>query len=341
MITGASPTGASPTETAQTITSASGSVTTVPAGQVRLNAFRDTRTAADLEWQKPFLRSFLATIGGHVSREKDYQLPRRQREARAGPPAAPHHAHRGRRGQSRPRASRPGGIPAGLSEEGAASGPGSSPKDVSSVALGLSQVVSRRWLVGLNATRTLERGYLTEPYKVLSLLDGTTGLPTGQLTERRPASRERGSLLASSVYHLTDDVVFLSYRYYRDDWRIRSHTLDARYRRELGGGRYLEPHLRYYSQSPAAFYRSALVDGAPLPEFATADYRLGPLRSATLGATFGFRIPDQPGEWTVRAEYIRQFGDGHPADAVGVQRGFDLFPAVDIGSLLVGYSIEF
>ena len=78
-----------------------------------------------------------------------------------------------------------------------------------------------------------------------------------------------------------------------------------------------------------------------LPELATADYRLGALRSATIGATYGFRIPDRPGEWTVRAEYIGQFGNRHPADAVGVQRQFDLFPTVNIGSLLIGYSVEF
>jgi hypothetical protein len=83
------------------------------------------------------------------------------------------------------------------------------------------------------------------------------------------------------------------------------------------------------------------VDGAPLPELATADYRLGALRSATIGATYGFRIPGRPGEWTIRAEYIGQFGNGHPGDAVGIQRQFDLAPRVDIGSLVIGYSIEF
>jgi hypothetical protein len=43
----------------------------------------------------------------------------------------------------------------------------------------------------------------------------------------------------------------------------------------------------------------------------------------------------------VRAEYIRQWGDGHPGDVVGVQRTFDLFPAVSIGSLTAGYSVQF
>lgn len=340
VITGASPSGASPTGQTQTTTSASGTVTTVPVGQVPTSSFKDSRYAADLEWQKPFLRSFLSTIGGHVSREKDYQslgangklsldlLQRRTTLTVGG-------------GVNRDRVFPVGGIPLALSDGSARSGSVSSSKDVSTVMLGLSQILTRRWLVGLNATRTLERGYLTEPYKVLSVLDGVTGTPLGQRMEKRPATRDRRSVLASSTYHLTDDVLYLSYRYYQDDWRVRSHTFDARYRRELGGDTYLEPHLRYYAQTAASFYRFSLVDGAPLPELATADYRLGALRTATIGATYGFHLPDRPGEWTVRAEYIAQFGDGHPGSAVGIQRQFDLFPTVNIGSLLVGYSLEF
>ena len=77
----------------------------------------------------------------------------------------------------------------------------------------------------------------------------------------------------------------------------------------------------------------------PLPTFASSDNRIGPLRTITLGATYGFRIPNTPGEWGVRAEYMRQWGNGHPADAPGVQRNFNLFPALDVGTLLVTYSL--
>ena len=148
-------------------------------------------------------------------------------------------------------------------------------------------------------------------------------------------------MLTSSTYHLTEDVLYLSHRYYWDDWGVRSHTADLRYRRELGGGKYLQPHVRYYRQTSADFFVFGVRQDLPLPEFATSDYRLGALRGLTVGATYGFHILDRSGEWTVRAEYMRQFGNGHPPNAVGVQRGYDLFPAVNIGTLLVGYSVNF
>jgi hypothetical protein len=220
------------------------------------------------------------------------------------------------------------------------------PKRVNSGMAGFSQILTRRWMVGVNGTLSVEDGYLTEPYKVVSLMDPSTGLTVGQVTENRPSRRNRRDILSSTVYHFTRDVLYLSHRYYWDDWGVRSNTVDLKYRRELGENElgkdvYLQPHLRYYAQTPADFFTFGLVHGAPLPAFISSDERLGPLRTATLGATLGFSALGTPGEWSIRAEYIRQFGKGHPNNVVGVQRDFDLFPPVNIGSLVVAYSVPF
>lgn len=361
-VSGASPSGGSPSLTAQTVTGASGTVRSVAAGQTPLRSYRDQRYAADLEWQKPFLRSFVSTLGGNFSRERDYQsagvsgklaLDLMQRRTTLTAGGAYNHDL----------VFPDGGIPVGLGDANApVTPPGGDDdarlgvaaedgegggaretrsKDVSSAMVGISRVASRRWLLGVNATRTFERGYLTEPYKVVSVVDATTGAPTTLLNEKRPDRRVRNSVLGSSVYHLAEDVLYLSYRYYWDDWQVRSHTADLKYRHELGNERFLEPHLRFYEQGAAEFFRFSLVDGATLPRYATADGRLGDLRSLTAGATVGFRLPGSNGEWTVRAEYIAQLGKSHPADAIGIQRDFDLAPRLDIGSVLVGYSVGF
>ncbi|HEU4402181.1 MAG TPA: DUF3570 domain-containing protein, partial [Candidatus Polarisedimenticolia bacterium] len=71
-ITGASPRGSLPSGQTQTVTSASGNVTTLSAGEIPMRKFMDTRLALDGEWLRSF-KSFTPTIGGHFSREKDYQ----------------------------------------------------------------------------------------------------------------------------------------------------------------------------------------------------------------------------------------------------------------------------
>jgi hypothetical protein len=136
-------------------------------------------------------------------------------------------------------------------------------------------------------------------------------------------------------------VFYATYRYYWDDWGVKSHTVDLKYRTDLPEHDWLQPHLRYYTQTAADFFVFGLPLGAPLPRYATSDFRLGPLHSATLGLTYGCPVPNAPGEFTVRGEYMRQWGDGHPSTALGTQRTMDLFPSLDTFTLVAGYSVQF
>jgi hypothetical protein len=165
-------------------------------------------------------------------------------------------------------------------------------------------VLTRRWLIGVNVSRTWENGYLTEPYKVVSLLNAN-GIQTGTLREKRPDTRRRTSVQVNSAYHLTREVLSLSYRRYEDDWGVRSNTVDARYRIPYDNESWLEPHVRVYQQTAADFFHQGFRDNAPLPRYASADLRLGRLRARSRsGPPTGFRVGDLPGEWYVRAEYI-------------------------------------
>lgn len=340
VVTGATPTGGIPSTTVQTTTTPSGRVQTQSVGTVPTSKFSDTRAVLDLGWVKPW-SSWLATdIGAHYSKEKDYQslggngkvsisFMRGLTTLTVGggyndDTVTPHH-----------------GTRAPFSDGTVILDNDSNPKKVSSGLVGLSRVLTRRWMVGLTASRTNERGYLTDPYKVLSLVDSTSGDPGGVITENRPATRDRRDVLVSSVYHFQTDVLYASDRYYWDDWGIHSNAIDLRIRHDLEGNKYVEPHVRYYYQTQASFFRYALVQGAPLPDFASADYRLGDLQTLTLGGTYGFQLPHAPGEVTIRAEYMRQWGNSYPKDAIGTEQMTDLSPPVQIGSLVVAYSVQF
>jgi len=358
-ISGASPTGALPSGQVQTTTTPSGNTVTIAAGAVPTVLFRDDRYAADLEWQAPLARTARATITGHFSSEKDYlsrggsasialDMFQRLLTVTAGA------------GVNADEVMPVGGTRVGLGDGTQMLATGTNPKDVTSGMLGVTRVITRRWLVGLTGSFESERGYLTEPYKVVSLVDPVTQEVSGQLTEKRPDTRERKSLQVSSVYHLSEDILYLSYRAYRDDWRVESSTGDVRYRFELADGRYLLPHVRYYAQHAASFYVAGLVAGEPLPAYASADYRLGPLRTATLGLTYGFHAGSLPGTVSLRGEYMRQWlanpsgGDGEGGDdarAGGVQlagtataaalTSVSGTPPLHIATLLAGYSVNF
>ncbi|MEO8501452.1 MAG: DUF3570 domain-containing protein [Vicinamibacteria bacterium] len=334
-VTGASPSGMLPSGATQTFTSASGNRRTVSATGIPTVKFTDMRFALDGEWQQPVDR-FTYAIGGHISHEKDYD----SKGVTGKLSIDLHHklttlTFGG--GYNKDDVSPISGITVGLSPPGLLTGDSSLPKHVKTGLIGVSQVLSRRWLVGLTGSLAAEDGYLTDPYKELSIVNRSTGLPVSQISEMRPDTRRRKSVQADSVYHFTSNILYLSYRRYWDDWGVGSHTLDAKYRLPLWDSNFVEPHLRYYNQTAADFYHWGLIQGNPLPQFATSDYRMAGFQSITLGGTIGLVPQGSKHEWTIRAEYIGQFGNSFPAGTVGVQSRMDLFPTVGVFSVVLNY----
>lgn len=212
-------------------------------------------------------------------------------------------------------------------------------KDQLDIQLGLTQVITRTTLAQLNYVHSHAVGYMTNPYKIISVvnaIDGTTVL-YDPLYEKRPRERDTNALYAQVNQSLGKDVAYFSYRYFWDDWGINSHTMDLKYRHPLGESTFIQPHVRYYQQTAADFYRSMLsnTEVASLPEFASADYRLAELNTTTFGLKIGYR-PTSGGELSLRYEVIRQRGEERPGDAIGVQRDEGVFP--DLNAMLVNVS---
>jgi hypothetical protein len=346
-LTGASASGAVPSRRAQTFTSPSGKATySTPAGETPLDpTFLDTRIALAANLVRPLGRFSEIDVGLSVSTEWDYlhtgvnaRLSRdfNQRRSTFTLAAA----------LARDTIDPEGGAPLPLSPMLPAGDlgnkAGSDDKMVGDFLIGVTQVLGRNTIGQLNYSLSVSDGYLTDPYKLMSVVDRETGEPAAgpgdldlYLFEARPDSRTKHSLFGLWKHSLGSDVVDLSYRYMTDDWEIESHTLDARYRWELGSF-YLQPHLRYYTQTAAEFYEGALFEGDQLPRFASADYRLGELDSYTVGLTYGRPLPNGH-QLTFRLEYYSQSGTSPPELAVGSLRGFDLFPPVDALISEVGF----
>ncbi|MBD3671031.1 MAG: DUF3570 domain-containing protein [Gammaproteobacteria bacterium] len=170
---------------------------------------------------------------------------------------------------------------------------------------GVSQVLNRQGVFQLNYGLSLSNGYLSDPYKFISI--DNDAVVDNLLYEKRPDTRLGHSLYARVIYNIDDNVLKGSYRYYIDDWGILSHTLDMRYRYKLNNDFYLQPHFRHYSQRAADFYSIVFYDApaASTYEYASADYRLGNLDSLTLGLQAGTRIGKRT-DLSLRYEILRQ-----------------------------------
>lgn len=331
-LSGASPNGAIPQDAIQTFTSASGESTySVAPGDTPLDPeFKDIRYALNGSWEKPLTRLTKLTLGANGSTEEDYtslgisatvagDFNQRNTTLTAG---VAYNSDTIEPYNGVPVAYSPMNV--GVVKETVTA---SEDKTVSDVLLGWTQVINRTTLMQLNLNLGKDSGYMTDPYKILSVVDpGTNTLRAADpyLYEKRPDSRQRQAVYWKLIKNFDGDVLSLAYRYYSDDWEIKSHTVDAHYRFELDKS-YLQPHLRYYQQSKADFYHYKLEDGT-LPEFASADYRLGDLVTTTAGIKYGFKT-DNNSEISARLEYMKQEPDGS-----------DPFPEVEATIFQLGYS---
>ena len=209
-------------------------------------------------------------------------------------------------------------------------------KTTADIMLGFTQVINRRMLMQFNYSYSKVDGYLSDPFKVLSLLD-SNGYAQDYLYESRPDSRVKQSLFAQTKYHFEQNVIDVSYRYMWDDWEIDSHTIDSKLRVPLSSTSYLEPHLRFYQQTAADFYRPFLMQSNPMPMFASADYRIGEMSAYTVGLKYGMKLSDG-NDLSFRLEYYRQNPKNAGYQAPDALESADIYESVDAIIAQVSYS---
>jgi len=355
-LTGATPGGALPFSSPQTFTSPSGlAVYTTPADVFPLDdTFLDTRFALSASWQQPLSRLFTMNAGLTASKEYDYlhlganfklarDFNKRNTTVSLGLAFA--------NDELDPEGGAPVPLSAMLDVGDLSNKTGDQSKDIVDVVLGVTNVASRNLLFQLNYSFSNASGYLNDPFKFLSVVDGTSGDPIARIPapgavgplyeyrfENRPDERTKHSVFGQTKYYMDGKVLDLSYRYMTDDWEIDSHTIDARYRWPVGDSSYLEPHLRYYTQNAAEFYRISLVNGAPPVSFASSDYRLGDFDAITVGMKYGWKTRSG-NEMSARLEYYMQDGDAPSDQIIGNQASRELYPGLD--AIIAQFSYRF
>jgi hypothetical protein len=357
-LTGASPSGATPSREIQTFTRPSGEGSyQTPAGEIPLDdSFLDTRLAGDLSLLQPLDRLTNLTLGIRGSQEHDYlslgvdatlsrDLNDRNTTLLFGGSIA------------LDRINPEGGVPHPLavmqtgteeSEDEHERESDADSKTVLDGLIGVTQIFDRKTIGSVNFAVGYSSGYHSDPYKILTLVgdlsDAKPGEPLEYRFERRPSTRVRQSVHTSLRRFLgsgkgSGAVLTGEYRFYWDDWGLNSHTLDLYYRQPLGKGHAVQPHLRWYSQSEADFYRRWLVENQPLPEFASADVRLARMTAKTVGLTY-FLPEIGKVHLSIAGEFYVQDGEHYPGDAFGSLKEFDLFPKLEVVMFRTGFSYD-
>lgn len=340
-LTGASANGAIPQPEVQTFTRPSGNGSfDVAAKETPLDdTFHDTRVQLNAQWTQPIAEDYTISGGLHLSKEYDYlslglnaniarDFNQKNTTVSAG------------FAYSSDTISPEGGLPIAFAEmlpPGELNRSGTEDdKTTIDLLVGVTQVINRQAIMQFNYSYSQVDGYLTDPFKVVSLVN-SNGIAEKQLYENRPDTRVKNSVFWQTKYHfLSNSIIDFSYRYFWDDWDITSHTIDTRYRIPLGN-HYIEPHIRYYTQEAAEFYQPFLLSSNALPSYVSADYRVGEMEGITLGVKYGIPMKNNT-ELSFRLEFFQQSSKNTGVEQPGILADLDLYPGVDAIVAQVTYS---
>lgn len=342
VLTGSSANGAVPSTQVQTFIkpSGKGSYTVDPNDTPLDPTFKDTRVSFSTNWEKPIDRNNRRNLGFNISHEYDFTsisanaLWQHDTNLRN---TTWSYGFNIEYDDIDPVGGPPEPLTSMVAQDKAS---GREDRTIVDLLFGVTQVIDRSSLFQVNLSLSESDGYLTDPYKLVSVVDNVTGEPIDQLYEDRPDTRSRQAIYGKYKKMFDNkDIFTASYRYMTDDWGIDSDTLDFSYRFALSNGYYIQPRFRWYQQTEADFYEYFLLPGS-LPSHASADYRLGEMDATTIGIKFGRDIDEQHA-WSMRLEFYEQTGEGSPSEAFGQLDQQDLYPDVEATIVQVNYSFRF
>lgn len=157
--------------------------------------------------------------------------------------------------------------------------------------LGLTQVLSPRWLASLNLEAVADDGFLASPYRAARVFGAT-------VPERLPGTRSSRALKFSTV-HAVDDRSSLraEARYFWDTWGLKAGTAAVGGARRLEGGWLLDAALRLHRQNSALFYR----DNATLETtYITRNRQLSAFQSWGLALRASTELRSWKPEWALK-----------------------------------------
>ena len=153
--------------------------------------------------------------------------------------------------------------------------------------LGLSQILSKHLIAGLNYELITDKGYLNNPYRSARFDIGTT-------VEKYPNTRSSNAVSTQLKYYLPFRAAISGeYRYFSDTWAIRASDISLGYTHPIHNDWIVDLRYRTYSQNAASFYKDIFPGTAPVAEsemLRARDKELSTYTNQTLGFSVSYAL---------------------------------------------------
>jgi hypothetical protein len=163
--------------------------------------------------------------------------------------------------------------------------------------LGLTQILTPRWLASANFEIVSDSGYLASPYRAARVF-GTF------VHENLPRTRSSRAIKFRTVGDIGGgNALRAEYRYFWDNWAIKAHTL------EFGGSHYFGPlwladaYVRYHRQGAALFYSD---NAQAETTYITRNRQLSAFNDAAVGAKLSYTVKQVPGQYEIKLNGVAE-----------------------------------
>jgi len=196
-----------------------------------------------------------------------------------------------------------------------------SPRTTLSASFSYSQMINSRLQVMLLGDVVTQSGYLGLPFHRVYFNNGKDTI------EKLPSSRFKLPLGFRLNYFLGDNIIIRSYyRYYQDNWGIKSNTLGIEVPYKITPFFSISPFYRYYDQS-ASKYFAPYEAHSPTDEYYTSNYEYAKFQSGFYGV--GFRLAPPNGVFGWQGLHEMEIRYGHytqttnlVSDVISISLGF-------------------
>jgi hypothetical protein len=190
-------------------------------------------------------------------------------------------------------------------------GYGTSGRNTFALSLAYSQIINQNFQIEILGDAVQQTGYLSLPFHRVYFNDNSVH------QEALPDKRFKIPIGLRANYFLGDKVILRAYyRYYTDDWGLKSNTFSLETPVKISPFISVSPFYRYYSQT-ATKYFAPYQQHTAFDDFYTSNYDLSKFDSHFYGA--GIRISPKNGLFGVERLNMLEIRYGHYTKSVGMK----------------------
>ncbi|MDO6692888.1 DUF3570 domain-containing protein [Aliiglaciecola sp. 3_MG-2023] len=162
---------------------------------------------------------------------------------------------------------------------------------------GLTQVLTKNMIVGINFENISDEGYLNNPYRSVRYVDPTADRGYRFETEVYPNTRTSNAAAINLNYYLAYRAsIYGEVRVFSDTWGIDANTYKLGYIHTFGDDWILDLRVRQYQQDNADFYQDLFSRSAEF-NYRARDKEMSSFKNTSIGLSVTYEYQFSPSSW--------------------------------------------